>query len=344
MKDIMDKFLLGWWVVPIFMGFMVDLSVAWDQYKAAKAALAPILTAQQVREFARTYGTQVPELLIELRSILSEGVLTQEFVLSNMMSLVACLRDSNIALRWLLLHQNTTNKKLKEIVVAVGGANGSYLLLSLILETATLEFELKRVYGDLLEGKEAQWLKCKNHAAECMQELADFFSGSKVPSRKVKDENMQNWFLQMGQQVRALEYKLEASRGVRKIQQMILALQEVEQFHQIESSLQIMQYLAETRAQLQQMVRTLNVQEGVLATISVVSDAAYAWGLIAGYTPQIHARIHAEPLQFSSCPACFSSFDPSWTFHCFKYHSLAVWTSTLCLSTILQSWLPTCGR
>lgn len=295
MKDIVDKFLLGWWVVPIFMGFMVDLSVGWDQYKAAKAALAPILALQQVREFARAYGTRVPELLVELRGFLSEGVLTQEFVLSNMGSLVACLRDSNIALRWLLLHQNTTTKKLKDVVMAVGGAGSSDMLLSLILDTATLEFELKRAYGELLEGKEAQWLKCQNHAAECMQELSDFFSGSKVLSRKVKDSNMQNWFLQMGQQVRALECKIEASRAVRKIQQMILALQEVEQFHQIESSLQIKQYLAETRTQLQQMVRTLNVQEGVLATVSVVSDASYAWGLIVGFTPQIHARIHAEP-------------------------------------------------
>lgn len=295
MKDIVDKFLLEWWVVPIFMGFMVDLSAAWDQYKAAKAALSPVLAVQQVREFARSYGTRVPELLVELRGFLSEGVLTQEFVLSNMTSLVACLRDSNIALRWLLLHQNATNKKLKDVVVAVGGAGGSDMLLSLILDTATLEFELKRVYGDLLEGREAQWQKCQNHAAECMQELSDFFSGSKVLSRKVKDSNMQNWFLQMGHQVRALECKVEASRAVRKIQQMILALQEVEQFHQIESSLQIKQYLAETRTQLQQMVRTLNVQEGVLATVSVVSDAAYAWGLIVGFTPQIHARIHAEP-------------------------------------------------
>lgn len=30
MKDIVDKFLLGWWVVLIFMGFMVDLLVVWD--------------------------------------------------------------------------------------------------------------------------------------------------------------------------------------------------------------------------------------------------------------------------------------------------------------------------
>ena len=183
MKDIVDKFLLGWWVVPIFMGFMVDLSVAWDQHKAAKVALASVLAPAHVREFARTYSTRVPEMLVELRSML-RSVLTQEFVLSNMTSLVACLRDSNIALRWLLLHQNTMNKKLKEIVVAEGGAGGSDLLLSLILETATLEFELKRVYGDL-DGKEKQWLKCKNHAAECMQELSDFFSGSKVLSRKV---------------------------------------------------------------------------------------------------------------------------------------------------------------
>lgn len=163
MKDIVEKFLLGWWVVPIFMGFMVDLSAAWDQFKAAKAALSPILAMHQVREYARAYGARVPELLVDLRGFLSEGVLTQEFVLSNMSSLVACLRDSNIALRWLLLHQNSTNKKLKDLVMA---AVSTDMLLTLILDTAALEFELKRLYGELLEGKEAQWLKCQNHVAE----------------------------------------------------------------------------------------------------------------------------------------------------------------------------------
>lgn len=301
MKDIVDKFLQVWWVLPIYMGFMVDLSIAWDHFKAAKAALATNTLPQFVREVARNYGSDVPQLLVELRSFLSEGVLSQEFVLSSMTNLLACLRDSNVTLRWLLLHHNSTNKKLRDLVVSWGGLNNDGVmasneaLLSLILETATLEFELKQVYGDLLEGKEAQWAQCKNHAADCMQELSDFFSGSKVLSRKVKDESLQNWFLLLGQQVRSLDCKSEGVRAGKKIQQMISALEGVEQFHQIESSLQIKQYLGETRTQLQQMLRTLNVQEGILATISVLSDAAYAWGLIVGFTPQIHTRIHAEP-------------------------------------------------
>lgn len=296
MKDVVDKFFQRWWVIPIYMGFTVDVSVAWDHCKAAKAALAATLAPQLVRDATRKYCANVPKLLVEFRSFLSEGVLTQEFVLSNMPSLLSCLRESNVTLRWLLLHYNTANKKLRDLVVGIGMSDGASndALLSLILDTATLEFELKQVYGDLLEGKEDQWLQCKNHAADCMQELSEYFSGSKVLSRRVKDENLQHWFLQMGKQVRSLDCK-EAGRAGRKIQQMILALEEVEQFHQIESSLQIKQYLAETRAQLQQMVRTLNVQESILATISVVSDAAYAWGLIVSFTQQIQTRIHAEP-------------------------------------------------
>ncbi|CAK9191029.1 unnamed protein product [Sphagnum troendelagicum] len=296
MKEIVDKFFRSWWVIPIYMGFTVDLSHSWDRCKAAKAALSPSLTVQSVREATHKHSSKVPQLLLELSRFLSEGVLTQEFVLNNIQRLLACVRECNVTLRWLLLHYHTASKKLQDLVIGTGVSDGASndSLLSLMLDTATLEFELKQVYGRLLEGKEAQWQQCKINAAECMQELSDFFSGSRVLSRKVKDENLQNWFLQMGQQVRSLDCKA-APRAARKIQQMISALQEVEQFHQIENSLQTKQYLAETRDQLQHMVRTLNVQESVLVTISVVSDAAYAWGSITGFTDQIHARVHAEP-------------------------------------------------
>lgn len=49
---------------------------------------------------------------------------------------------------------------------------------------------------------------------------------------------------------------------------------------QIEASLQTRQYLSETRAQLHEMVRTLNVQESTLATVSVVCNLTYSYDII----------------------------------------------------------------
>lgn len=49
----------------------------------------------------------------------------------------------------------------------------------------------------------------------------------------------------------------------RKISQLIQALERVEEFHQIESSLQVKQFLIETRGALNQMLRIVNVKEEV---------------------------------------------------------------------------------
>ena len=61
--------------------------------------------------------------------------------------------------------------------------------------------------------------------------------------------------------------KLDASEPVvagRKIQQLVNALSEVEQFHQFDKSLQCKQYLAETREYLMDMVRprSLHARDG----------------------------------------------------------------------------------
>jgi len=107
----------------------------------------------------------------------------------------------SMELRWLLLHRSTVNKKKNRdsAIIAMGSNHnvGEDELLSLFLETARLEFELKRVYTELLEYKEAHWQQCRTRAAECMQELSDFFSGSKILSKKIKDENLQQWFRKM---------------------------------------------------------------------------------------------------------------------------------------------------
>jgi len=44
MREIIDKHFYDNWVVPVYMGNYVDLSVWWKPYKAASLALANTLT------------------------------------------------------------------------------------------------------------------------------------------------------------------------------------------------------------------------------------------------------------------------------------------------------------
>ena len=39
------------------------------------------------------------------------------------------------------------------------------------------------------------------------------------------------------------------------------------------------------------MIRTVNVDERVVAHLDIVSDFSYAWGVIHLYTPLLHSRI-----------------------------------------------------
>lgn len=295
MREIVEKFFKDNWVLPIYLGFTVDLSVAWDRFKAAKSSIGSALVLPAVKDLVNRHTSKVAYMIAELNGFLSEGVLTQNYVLNNIQTLVSCLRNCNVTLRWILLHRFAANRKYRDLVLSMGETHGvnEDTLFTLFLDTSRLEFELKQVYGDLLGGKEVRWQQSSKRAAECMKELSDYFSGSQVLSLKAKDESLQRWFLHMASQVGSLDYK-EAAKTGRKVQHMISALCEVEQFHQIEGSLQIKQHLFETRGHLQDMLLSLSVQESMLATIAVVSDAAYALGLIGAFTNQIHTRIRSD--------------------------------------------------
>ncbi|KAK3253255.1 hypothetical protein CYMTET_37489 [Cymbomonas tetramitiformis] len=175
------------------------------------------------------------------------------------------------------------------------GAPAADLVVSVLLDVAELEFRVKSLYEKLLDSKMTRWDEAKTDASNCIIELAEFFSGAKVLARKIKDDNLQKWFDSIAGEVRKLAYTEPVSAG-RKIQQLINALEEVEQFHQFDGILQTKQYLADTRSHLTRMVRIANVQESFLASFEVVSDISYAWGhIINAYTAQMHDRIRRDP-------------------------------------------------
>ena len=61
-----------------------------------------------------------------------------------------------------------------------------------------------------------------------------------------------------------------------------LILLQVQEFHQLESNLQVKQFLADTRQFLHHMIRVINIKEEVLITIQIVADLSYCWKIIDG--------------------------------------------------------------
>ena len=117
-------------------------------------------------------------------------------------------------------------------------------------------------------------------------------------TRVKQDDNLNAWFTKLMNDVKALEYgqsQLAGNVAGRKIQNIISALEDVERFEEIDTSLQIKQFLSETRDLLTQMVRIVNVTSTVAGTLDTVSDFSYAWELINDYVPQFHDRVRRVP-------------------------------------------------
>ena len=97
-----------------------------------------------------------------------------------------------------------------------------------------------------------------------MKELADYFSGNRPLTRGVqKNENYERWFLEMENQINSMNFD-DAGSSSRKIQMLIQALDDVEQYHQIEGNLQIKQFLQETKDYMRHMVDTVNLNSDIL--------------------------------------------------------------------------------
>ncbi|KAK3754472.1 hypothetical protein QZH41_018991, partial [Actinostola sp. cb2023] len=118
------------------------------------------------------------------------------------------------------------------------------------------------------------------------------------------DENLQAWFSEMSNQISSLNYDDSTSAG-RKMVQLIQALEEVQEFHQLESNLQVRQFLLETRTFLHQMIRTINIKEEVLITIQLVADLSYAWTIIDSYSGLMQQGIKFNPSLVQKLRATF---------------------------------------
>lgn len=308
MREIVDKHFPDNWVISMYMGITVNLLEAWEPYKAAKTALSNTLDPSNVHQHTAKNLQRIPALNRTVEEYLTEGTLVADYVLDNISRLMSCLRECNTTLRWVMLHTAVVaeyHKKCKMIrdeVVAAG--YNARLFFTLLLNTAQFEFLLKEMFKKLLVEKQEKWEAYKKEGSERMTELGEVFSGTKPLTRVEKNEHLQAWFSEMASQITALSYDDSTSAG-RKITQIIQALEEVQEFHQLEANMQVKQFLEDTKRYLLQMLRTINIKEESLTTLELVADLSYAWVLIDSYTPYMQEFIKRTPVLVIKLRATF---------------------------------------
>uniref|UniRef100_A0A3Q3N7E9 WASH complex subunit 5 n=1 Tax=Mastacembelus armatus TaxID=205130 RepID=A0A3Q3N7E9_9TELE len=298
-------------VISIYMGITVNLVEAWEPYKAAKTALNYTLDSANIKEQATRYAASMESLRPQVQQLLKEGFLREEIILDNIPKLLNCLRDCNVAIRWLMLHSaesayDPNNKRLRQIKdqVLSDSKYNPKILFQLLLDTAQFEFTLKEMFKQMLSEKQIKWESYKKEGSERMTELAEVFSGVKPLTRVEKNENLQAWFREISKQIESLNYEDSTAAG-RKTVQLIQALVEVQEFHQLESNLQVCQFLADTRKFLHHMIRTINIKEEVLITMQIVGDLSYAWQIIDSFTSIMQESIRVNPSMVTKLRATF---------------------------------------
>src|SRR5690606_2634049 len=143
-----DKHFPDNWMVPFYMGYVIDLQDAWLPYKAASIALKNILEKRNVDEVLMRHATMIPKLNEELSQLLTEGVLIEEYVLEHIRRIMNLVRECNFTIRWSMLHRTTSNKKIRDIILASTNL-GEFM--KLIMNSAQFEFKLKSLFKGLLD-------------------------------------------------------------------------------------------------------------------------------------------------------------------------------------------------
>ena len=254
-----------------------------------------------------------------------------------------CLRRCNVTLRWLLLHRRTRDKKIYDIVVANGVQTER--IVTLLLNTAQLEYKFKETLNEILETKEERWGECRKQVVERLTELSKYFTGEMALTRVEADENLKTYFANLAQEVQAFEFgdsQLAGNVAGRKIQNTIAALNDLERYEAVDTSLQIKQFLSETCDLLTQMIRVVNVTSTVVARLGTVSDLSYAWEIINDYIGSFHERVRRDPRQLCCFEPHFSSLFQFWMSPLQESLRQKVQTLKVSQTITRESWLSLC--
>ncbi|XP_071514464.1 WASH complex subunit 5 isoform X1 [Panulirus ornatus] len=313
MREIVDKYFPDNWVLSYYMGMTVNLIDAWEPYKAAKQALNNTLEVSNIKEQASKVKVKMNKLVKQTDQLLAEGTISESRVLDHSNRILNLLRECNVTLRWAMLHAATLqksggegNKRCKAVrdQVVSDMQYTPMLVFRLMQSTASLEHDLSQTYKRLIKEKSVRWDRYRKEANEQAQELSEVFAGSRPLARVAKNDRLNRWFKDIGEQILRLNLDEPDAAG-RKIIQLIQALKEVKEFHGLESSAGVVQAVGDVVLALQALVKVAGVTEDDMVTLSLISDLSYAWILVDEYTPIMQSAIKKDASHVARMRAIF---------------------------------------
>jgi WASH complex subunit strumpellin len=294
MREIVDRHFNDTWVIPTYMGHNIDLMVEWANYPAAKAAIDTLFTPTFVKQLADKNAAMIRRALSELAKYLAEGVLLPDYLLDNMNTILNNTRFYNVALRWRMCHGKAEVESFKKIIDASGIT--SEMLVNLLLNIAHFEYVIKDAIGVMLKEKHSSWIQGRDHAVDRLHELSEYFTGEKALTRVKRDDHMAAYFSTLAENAKSLNMETDHNTATgRKIQSIIRALEDVEQFEAMDTNVQIKTYLGEIREILRSMIRTVNINDEALSMLEHISDFSYAWEVLPDFLAQFHEAITRDP-------------------------------------------------
>lgn len=311
MREIVDKFFPSNWIIPIYMGVTLNMIDFWENFKAAKSALSNTCNTKIIKEISAKKGSSVRTLLNKTHQLIKQGILTDDFVLDNINKILNVLLNSNLVIRWLLLHNsevifydnNRKSKQLREIVLKESHYD-PVTLLELLISTAELELNIREILTRLLNNRNDAWNTNKSVAVESLNNLSELFSGGKPIAKIQVNEQLELWFKNIAAQVSSLG-ESTSTKSIKKVTQLIQALDEVEEFHSMKSTSTILQFLTDSKDALKNLLRTASLKEDSLVTLETVADVSYAWCSIDLYTKYMQDSIKDNPAVTSRLRSLF---------------------------------------
>jgi len=175
----------------------------------------------------------------------------EDYVLENVKALLEILRDSNVTIRWLLLHSNCRSPSYREIILKSYSKDA---LTSFLFQLAKFEGMFENLIRSLVSQKAQIWEEDRDMSWDFINEIAEYFAGNRQWEKGAPDESYAGWFRSITEQISKLDFKKSNRTGV-KIQNLVQALEDIQVYDVIERSVQIKHNIQETQKRLLHMVR-----------------------------------------------------------------------------------------
>jgi WASH complex subunit strumpellin len=304
MRQVVDKFIHDTWIIPLYNGSVIDLSLEWNQqYPAAMNAINHVIASENVRQLNYTTMKMILSNLDEVQRYLAPKILTTAFLLDYGSSILDFLRGANAALRWQILHRNSHLCPKAEDDDTSAMLVDEHDILSLILLVSQLEVQLVEAYQQILLKKEAIWSNCKVVIIDKVDCLSKYFFGNDSLKVAEKDDDLGKWFENMVDEITLIDFNADKTGG--QIQMTMEALDEVKQLDLIDSSLPSIAIIEEAQKNLVHMAKVANIEHDICETINFISDFTYAREILESLVPLLHSKSMKDPKSVTLLRAFF---------------------------------------